>query len=413
MSEPGIVIIGAGQAGARAALTLREADAALPITLIGEEVWTPYQRPPLSKAVLTGVATPETCTIAGTEALARDRIHLHAGSRVARIDRAAKVAVLEDGGSVPYRRLLLAAGARARRLAVPGAELEGIHTLRTMGDAEALAGRLRPGARIVVIGGGFIGLEVAASAVARGCSVTVVELGPRLLMRAVPEEIAALIAGRHREAGVAIRCGASLAGFEGEGRVSAARLGSGEAIPCDAALIGVGAEPNVELAEAAGLAVDDGIRVDTHLATDDPDIFAAGDCCSFPHPLYGGRRIRLECWRNAESQGAHAAGSLLGAAEPYGEVPWFWSDQYDAVLQIAGLPTEGRTTVARGEGGEAGLFFHLDAGSRIVGASGFGPLGAVAKPIRIAQMLIERQARPDPAVLAAPHRPLKSLLRGA
>lgn len=413
MSDPGIVIVGAGQAGARAALTLRQLDGTVPITLIGEEAWAPYERPPLSKAVLTGETDPESCTIASADSLSRDRIALYAGIRVSSIDRGGKRVGLSDGTSIPYQRLLLTTGARARALAVPGSNLPGIHMLRTMGDAEALRGAMRPGVRLVVVGAGFIGLEVSASAVSRGCSVTVMELGPRPLMRVVPEEMAARIAERHEAAGVVLRCGEAVASFEGEGRVSAVRLASGEAIPCDLALIGVGAEPMVDLADSASLAIDNGIKVDSRLATGDPDIFAAGDCCSFPHPLYDDRRIRLESWRNAEAQSAHAARSILGATEPYGEVPWFWSDQYDWVLQIAGLPDQASRTLARGGDGEAALSFHLGAGGRLLAASGFGPLGAVAKPVRIAQMLIERRATPDPEALASPDVPLKSLLRQA
>jgi 3-phenylpropionate/trans-cinnamate dioxygenase ferredoxin reductase subunit len=269
-----------------------------------------------------------------------------------------------------------------------------------------LRARLRPGARIAIIGGGFIGLELAASARQRGCTVTVIEMAPRLLMRGVPAAIAEAIGERHRREGVEVVMGIAIAAIE----PGAVQLADSRVVAADTIIAGIGSIPETALASAAGLAVDNGIAVDERLATSDPDIFAIGDCASFPHPLYGGRRIRLEAWRNAQDQGAFVAGSLLGAGEAYRAVPWFWSDQYDLHLQIAGLVDAGSSTVVRDLGEGARVQFHLTDDGRLVAASSLGRLGLVAKEVRLAEMLIAKGARPDPASLASSKFKLKALL---
>ena len=410
MAAPGMVIVGAGEAGARAALALREAGYGGPINLIGDEPHLPYERPPLSKAAMTAAEDPSPSHVldeARCRAAAIDR-HLH--SRVVAVDRMAHLVALADGRTFTYDRLLLATGATARRLGVPGGEYA--LYLRTFADALALRARLRPGAHLCVICGGFIGLEVTASAVERGGRVTLVEAAPRLLARAVPAEVAERVEARHERAGVAIHLGVGVARIEADGSGAAVVLADGARIACDAVIAGIGAVPETGLAEAAGLRVDNGIAADERLCTDDPDIFAAGDCCSFPHPLYGGRRIRLEAWRNAQEQGAAAALAMLGGTEPYSAVPWFWSDQYDETLQIAGLADAGARTVERDPGAGARLFFHLAPDGRLVAASGVGANARIAREIRLAEMLIAARAAPDPAALAAPDVKLKSLLRG-
>lgn len=406
----GMVIVGAGEAGGRAALALREAGFGGPVTIVGEEPHAPYERPPLSKAAMTSLDEPAPKhSLDSARCREADIVHF-AEARAVDIDRAGHRIVLADGRAIAYERLLLATGARARRLALPGAE-RALY-LRTFADALALRRPIAPGARLAVIGGGFIGLEVTASAVERGAEVTLIEAAPRLLSRGVPEAIGARVRDRHARAGVDIRLAASIRGIEAENDRSAVVLGDGARIVCDAVVAGIGAVPETALAEKAGLAVDNGVAVDATLRTSDPDIFAAGDCCSFPHPLYGGRRIRLEAWRNALDQGAAAALRMLGSAEPYAAVPWFWSDQYDETLQIAGLPDEGRRAVERITPDGARLFFHLADDGRIVAASGVGANAAVAKTVRLAEMLIAARAHPDAAALADPGVNLKSLLRG-
>jgi 3-phenylpropionate/trans-cinnamate dioxygenase ferredoxin reductase subunit len=416
MSEPAtlpaMVIVGAGEAGARAAMTLREQGWTGPVTLIGDEAGMPYERPPLSKAVMVAEADPTAAPFILDESRLRDADITHLGGcTVVSIDRDRHRVILGNGREVSYGKLLLATGATARQLALPGASPEDVLYLRKFADALLMRSRLRPNARLVVIGGGFIGLEIAASAVERKCSVTLIEMAPRLLMRGVPAPVAELVAKRHEAAGVDLRLGASIERIERNGAEHTVVLADGSRIVCDGIIAGVGAIPEVTLARDAGLAIENGIRTDNRLRTSDPGIFAAGDCCSFPHPLYNDRLIRLEAWRNAQDQGALAARNMLGADLAYDTVPWFWSDQYDQTLQIAGLPDEGRNSVNRDLGDGAQLYFHLADDGRLVGASGVGPISKVAKNIRLAEMLIQRRVKPSEGALADPSVGLKSLLK--
>ncbi|BCP54538.1 ferredoxin reductase [Kaistia sp. 32K] len=405
-----MVVIGAGEAGARAAMALREQGFAGKITLVGDEPHGPYERPPLSKSALTDAPEPRATIILTPERQAEHGITHRSHTRVLAIDRAAHQIELADNEPLAYDRLLLATGASARRLSVEGAD--NALTLRTFDDARALRARLRPGQHVAIIGGGFIGLELAAAARARGAEVTLIELAPRLLARAVPADIAAILAARHATEGVRILTGTGIVHIETDANGHAIRLSTGERIACDAIVAGIGAVPETGLAARAGLAIDNGVAVDARLATEDPDIFAAGDCCSFPHALYGGRRLRLEAWRNAQDQGNAAAAGMLGSEEPYAAVPWFWSDQYDLTLQIAGLPDEGRETITRDLGDGARLDFHLAGDGRLVAASAVGPNGRIARDVRLAEMLIAKRATPDKAALADATVKLKGLLAG-
>ncbi|TKC87894.1 pyridine nucleotide-disulfide oxidoreductase [Trinickia terrae] len=405
-----MVIVGGGQCGARAAHALRENGWDGAIILLGDEGRLPYERPPLSKAVLLGERTAEQCEVYDDAFYRGQRIDLRAGAAAASIDRAAHKVVLADGACVAYHRLLIATGAQLRRLDVPGCELPGVHMLRSAADAQAIAGDLTPGRRIVVIGAGFIGLEIASSAVARGCEVVVLEAAPRALMRAVPEAVAQRLVDKHRSMGVDVRFSVAVERILGDARVTGVELADGATVPCEAIVAGIGVLPRIALAQAAGLDIaDGGIAVDETLRTSDPFIYAAGDVSSFPHPLFA-RRIRLECWKNAEDQARIAARNMLGHAEPCSAVPWFWSDQYDMTIQIAGLPALGATTVARETGAASRVFFALDADGVLVGASGVGRTGEIAKDVRIAQELIARRARITPETLADRAVKLRSLL---
>jgi len=403
----GIVIVGAGLAGARAAVSLREQGYAGPVTLLGAEPHPPYDRPPLSKAFLLRQKTARECALFDCSFFADRAIRLQLAAEVTAIDRRHRHVLCATGEQIEYERLLLTMGAEPRLISGAGAHLSGIAYLRTLDDAERLAAALLPGHRLVVIGGGFIGLEVAASAIAAGCSVTVIESGPRLLMRAIPEPIAQRVEALHRHAGVRFCFGGQIAGFEGEMAVRAVRLADGEQILCDSVIVGIGARPRTELAVAAGLEVTDGILVDAQLVTSDPVVYAAGDVCSFTHPLYR-RRIRLECWKNADDQARVAAANMMGGTEIYREVPWFWSDQYDTSIQVAGLPGAGATVVQRSLP-DALILFHVSAAGILVAASGIGR-GALGRDIRVAQMLIARSARIPAEMLSDPALKLKSLL---
>jgi 3-phenylpropionate/trans-cinnamate dioxygenase ferredoxin reductase subunit len=410
VTDAGIVIVGAGEAGVRAAITLRAEGYAGPLALIGEERHAPYERPPLSKATIVSAIAPVVPTIGDAAGLADLDIAHIAGVAVVSIDPGARVVALSDRRTLAYDQLLLATGARPRKLSGEGAEAA-IY-LRNFDDAVALRSRFGARGRIAIVGGGFIGLELASSACALGCEVIVIEAAPRILMRGVPAAIADVVARRHREAGVELATGAALAAIRSVGQGHAIVLADGRQIEADCVIAGIGAAPDVSLAASARLTIDNGIAVDGRLRTSDPYIYAAGDCASFPHPFYRGRRIRLEAWRNAFDQGAFVAKSMLGAADDYQALPWFWSDQHDFTLQIAGLVDEGRQTIARDLGDGALLLFHLTEDGRLAAASAIGPLGKIGREVRLAEMLIAKRAQLDPQALASPQVKLKSLLAG-
>jgi 3-phenylpropionate/trans-cinnamate dioxygenase ferredoxin reductase subunit len=404
-----MVIIGAGQSGARAAHALRDNGWDGGVTLLGNECVAPYDRPPLSKAVLLGEKSTAQCALYDEAFYSEQRIDLRIDAAVELIDRAARHVVVKGGMAIPYHRLLIATGAAPRKLAVPGSMLAGVHCLRTVADAGQIVDELQSGRRIAIVGAGFIGLEIAATAVARGCEVVVIETAARALMRAVPEVVAGYLVARHRQTGVDIRFAVQVERILGEQRVSGIKLSDGSTLACDCVIAGIGVKPRTELAEAAGIDVADGIAVDDTLRTNDPYIFAAGDVCSFPHRLFR-RRIRLECWKNAEDHARIVARNMLDRGETYSEVPWFWSDQYDMTIQIAGMPAFAVTTTVREVGKASRIFFGLDRDGVLVGASGVGHVSEIARDVRIAQELIARRANIDPALLADRNVKLKPLL---
>ena len=407
--QTGIVIVGAGECGVRAALALRENEYAGPVTLVGAERHHPYERPPLSKPALEPGKAPALRVIASPESLAARGVTLLAPVQAQAIDRDNRVVCLSGGQRLPYDILLLATGALPRQLPM-AAGLGRCVALRTFDDAVAIRTELRSGRRIAVIGGGFIGLEVAACARQAGAEVTIIETQSRILQRGVPVDIARVLHARHIAAGARICCGEAISAITEVGEAVTIGLRGGEEVRADLAVVGIGATPNTALAEAAGLAIDNGIAVDERLRTDDPHIFAAGDCCSFPLALYGGRRVRLEAWRNAQEQGTLAAATVLGRAALQAAVPWFWSDQYDLGLQVSGLADEAVHTVRRDVGPDAFILFHLGPDGHLVAASGIGPGPSVARDIRLAELLIGRRARPQPAQLADSGVKLRSLL---
>jgi 3-phenylpropionate/trans-cinnamate dioxygenase ferredoxin reductase subunit len=405
-----MLIIGAGECGARAALALRDGGYEGAVTLVGQEPHLPYERPPLSKDAMVAETEPSPKLVGDRQFFADRRIDCVTSTRAVSIDRLARTVALADGTTLPYEKLLLTTGAAPRQLPLPGAIGSRCAYLRTHDDALRIRGALKAGSHIVILGGGFIGLELAASARKRGAHVTVIEGLPRILTRGVPEQIARIVEARHRAEDVAFVCGTGVTALRENASGIEITLADGIPIGADLFIIGIGAVPVTELAQNAGLAIENGIAVDQRLRTSDPDIYAAGDCCSFPLAIYGGRRVRLECWRNAQDQGALAARNMLGAGETAAAVPWFWSDQYDLTLQIAGLPDEGARIVRRDLSDTAFILFHLAHDGRLVAASGIGRGNIVAKDIRLAEMLIAKRATPDPAALAQPQVKLKSLL---
>jgi 3-phenylpropionate/trans-cinnamate dioxygenase ferredoxin reductase component len=401
----GMVIIGAGMAAHRACITLRANGYEGAITLIGEEPHLPYDRPPLSKSTITQTEAPAPVWLLDEGITASLKLDTKLNTKAQSFNRSTKT-IETDRGSITYDKLLLATGAKPRKLSLPGGE----HALllRNFEDAIELRARFKPGKKIIIIGGGFIGLELASSANTLGCDVTLIEAQPRILMRGVPESIAKIVHDRHVVSGVKMLTGTALKSLQKD----SVTLGDDSTIPADTIIAGIGAAPEVSLAKDTGLTIDNGIAVNEHMQTSDPDIYAAGDCCSFPHPHYNMRRIRLEAWRNAQDQGNVAGENMGGGSKTYTAIPWFWSDQYDLSLQITGIADEGPITVERALGPDSKLLFHVNEGGKLMGASGIGRGNAIARDIKLAEMLIAKGVNPAASQLADSSVQLKSLLKG-
>ncbi|WP_011296067.1 NAD(P)/FAD-dependent oxidoreductase [Cupriavidus necator] len=342
------VIIGSGQAGGWAARTLREGGFEGRIVIVGEEAHPPYERPPLSKAVLTMQKPAESCYLWSMEKLGELNIDTIQGSRATAIHRDRREVELADGGRVPYDRLLIATGARPRRLNCPGADLTGVHYLRTIEDSERIRASLSKGGRLLVVGGGWIGLEVAASAISMGVPVTLVEATDRLCGRSLPESLGRFFMDLHVRHGVEIHLNASLTRLEGNGRVERAVFGNGDAIEVTTVVVGIGVVPNTELAADCGLPLENGIVVNESACTADPSIFAAGDVANQPSSWLNGR-VRFESWKNAQDHGVLAASAMLGGDTTGRDIPWFWSDQYDVNFQLLGIPSAGNQVYQKGD----------------------------------------------------------------
>jgi 3-phenylpropionate/trans-cinnamate dioxygenase ferredoxin reductase subunit len=355
-----VVIIGAGHAGGTLAALLRQYGHTGPITLVGDEPIPPYQRPPLSKAWLKGEADADSLALKPLEFYTEANIDFRPNVKAVKLERAARKVKLSDGSELTYDYLVLATGARAIALPIPGADLAGVMFLRTAADAETLKTTVGPGKRLAVVGGGYIGLEVAASGRALGAEVVVLERETRLLARVATEVLSEFFRNMHETHGVAFELGASVVGFEGEnGHVTGVKLADGRVLACDAAVVGVGAHPNDELASESGLETARGVVVDLEARSSDPHVFAIGDVSHRPMPIYD-RMFRMESVPNALEQAKQAACAIVGRPAPTGEVPWQWSDQYDLKLQIAGYAFDVDEIVVRGEP-SSGKFavFHL------------------------------------------------------
>ena len=402
-----IVILGAGHAGGTAAAMLRQNGYDGHVVLIGEEPLVPYQRPPLSKAYLKGETDAESLKLKPDGFYADQRITLRLGCRADAVDPAEKIVSLKGGGEVPYDVLILATGSVNRKLQIPGAGPHDLHEMRTIADADAFKAALGPGKRLVIIGGGYIGLEAAASARALGAEATVVELAPRVLARVACEQLSSFYQDYHRARGVEILTGAQVVEVrKGQGgHVETAVLADGREIACDIILVGVGAAACAQLASEAGLACEAGVVVDEQCRTSDPDVYAIGDVTWRPMPLYGGRRHRLESVPNALEQARQAVFSILGKPAPPPEVPWFWSDQYDLKLQIAGVPFDADEIIVRGRIDQAKFaLFHMQ-GERILAVEAVN-----APPEFMAGRLLIGQGKPvDRSRLADPGVSMKDV----
>lgn len=407
-----IVVIGGGQAGAECAAHLRMGGHRGPVTIITEEPTYPYARPPLSKAYLSGSAGLDDLLLRPAATYAQQDITVVLETRVNSIDRNARSVHLSSGESVPYDRLVIATGGRARALLMPGAATApNIYTLRTLADVDALRLQLVPGARLVVVGGGYIGLEVAAAARNWDLDVTVLEAAPRVLARVTAPAVSGFFERLHESHGVRVRTGCSVSGLSTspDGLVTGLRLADGEEIEADLIIVGVGLVPNTELAEAAGLSVQDGIVVDEFCRTADPRILAVGDCTRHPCHENGGYR-RLESAPNASEQARVAADTLTGSLRPYDAVPWFWSDQYDVKLQTIGLSAGYDELAIRGtlEPGESFAVFYLKAGEVRAADVVNSP-----RDFMVAKKLVASHVRVAPASLEDQTTPLKECLAAA
>jgi 3-phenylpropionate/trans-cinnamate dioxygenase ferredoxin reductase subunit len=347
-SKRTFAIVGASLAGAKAAETLRTEGFDGRVVLIGSETEAPYERPPLSKDFLRGAVARDALHVQSHEFYAGHDIELWLGRTVQSLDRPTQGLLLDDGTRLHYDRLLLATGSASRRLGIPGADLDGVLYLRSVEEAEHLRRRLKPGSMAVIIGAGWIGAEVAASARQRGVDVTVLDPTSVPLEHVMGPEVGAVYRDLHVGHGVRLLMGTSVVAFEGVGAVAGVRTSDDQILPCDFVVVGVGALPRSELAERAGLATDDGILVDEHLQTSDPRVFAAGDVANAFHPFYG-QRVRVEHWANALNQGPVAARSMLGASAIYDRIPYFFSDQYDVGMEYVGHAPQWDRVVFRGE----------------------------------------------------------------
>jgi 3-phenylpropionate/trans-cinnamate dioxygenase ferredoxin reductase component len=398
-----MVIVGGGMAAARACINLRANDYADSITLVSEENILPYDRPPLSKASIVDEAAYAPVLLLDDGIVASLKVDVRLGKTVTAINRVDKTITLNDGIKISYDKLLLATGAKPRKLNCPGGEFA--LTLRDHSDTVTLRGKFQAGKNITVIGGGFIGLELASSAAKLGCHVTLVEAQPRILMRGVPEPIAKIVHDAHVAHGVTMIIGTGISHIT----ALAVHLSDGRIIAADTIIAGIGASPETKLAADAGLTIENGIACNAQMQTSDPDIYAAGDCASF---ILGDRRIRLEAWRSAQEQAATAAANMLGMEKAHTNVPWFWSDQYDLSLQIAGQADLGPHTITRIPAEGAVVLFHMADDGTIKGASGIGLGNSIGRDIKLAEMMIAKNLKPAPEILSDPTQPLKALLKG-
>jgi 3-phenylpropionate/trans-cinnamate dioxygenase ferredoxin reductase subunit len=397
-----LLIIGAGHAAGQLAISLRQRGYDGSITLCGDEALPPYQRPPLSKKYLSGDMPLARLLLKPETFYAEHGIELRLGHRVTTVDRATHTATLDDGTTLGWDRLVFATGSRVRQLSIDGGDLTGIHYLRTVADVDAIRAQFRAGGRLVIVGAGYIGLEVAAVATAHELDVTVIEMTGRVMSRTVSPPISAFYEREHTKAGVRFMLNTGVTAFEGDGRAECVRISGDGVLEADLIIVGVGVEPETGLARDAGIACDDGIVVDEYCQTSDPEILAIGDCTRHPNPLLN-RSLRLESVPNALEQAKTAAATLCGERHPYAQVPWFWSDQYDLKLQIAGLAEDGDERVLRGDPASRQFAcFHLAEGHLVA-------VEAVNSPreFMFSKPLIAERAAIPAAVLADPEQSLK------
>lgn len=398
----GMVIIGAGHAAGQAAASLRQEKYEGPITIIGDEPHIPYQRPPLSKQYLSGEQAIERVYLRPEKFYDDKDVTLKLGVSATEIDREAKQVVLDSGETVPYNKLIIATGSRPRILNIEGSDLKGIHYLRTIADVDAIRNEMAAGKNLVIVGGGYIGLEVASVGIEKGLNVHVLEMESRILQRVTTPEMSEYYHNLHSGRGVNIHTDTMVSGFAGSEQVEQVLCGDAS-FDADLVIVGIGIIPNIELAQAAGLECDNGIVVDDHCRTSDPEIYAAGDCTNHPNPLLD-RRLRLESVPNAMEQARVCVSNMLGGDKVYAAMPWFWSDQYELKLQMVGFSADGDEHVLRGNMEENQFaVFYLNNGKVAAADAVNNP-----KEFMVCKQLVGKAV--DPAALANPETELKDLL---
>lgn len=396
-------IIGAGHGAGQAAASLRQLGFEGRVVLVGEELYLPYQRPPLSKKFLAGELDKERTYFKPAGFYEERQVELKLSTRAESIDAAEKTVVLSNGESLTYEKLLLCLGSQVRRIPVPGAELPGVFYLRTIDDVLGIQQKVRSGNKVVIVGGGYIGLEVASVGIDQGLNVYVLEMESRILQRVTTADMSHYYHELHTGRGVNIHTDTAVTGFSGSGKVEKVLCGDAGEFDADLVIVGIGIIPNVELAQDAGLECDNGIVVDDHCRTSDPDIYAAGDCTNHPNPLLQ-RRLRLESVPNAMEQARVCATNMLGGDKTYASIPWFWSDQYELKLQMVGFSSDGDEHVVRGsvEDNKFAVFY-LNNGTVVAADAVNSP-----KEFMICKKLIGKKV--DPMLLASPDTELKTLL---
>ena len=398
----GVVIIGAGHAAGQAAASLRQAKYAGDITIVGDEAHIPYQRPPLSKAYLKGDQSADKVYLRAESFYADRDIAMKLSTRATAIDTTAKTVALSSDETLHYDHLLISTGSRPRKLSIDGSDLPGIHYLRTMDDVDGLRDGMQADANLVIVGGGYIGLEVAAVGRELGLNVHVLEMEERILQRVTTPEMSAYYHRLHEGRGVNIHTNTAVTGFAGDGKVQEVLCGD-KRYPADIVIVGIGIIPNTELAEAACIVCDNGIVVDDHCCTSDPNVYAAGDCTNHPNPLLD-RRLRLESVPNAMDQARVSTANMLGDDKTYAAIPWFWSDQYELKLQMVGFSADGDAQVLRGDmASNRFAIFYLKDGKVVAADAVNSP-----KEFMLCKQLVGKSA--DPAMLADPEADLKALL---
>jgi 3-phenylpropionate/trans-cinnamate dioxygenase ferredoxin reductase subunit len=409
MSGKKIVILGGGQAAANAIRAIRNLDQNCHVALVSEETSLPYERPPLSKKCITGEKTLESCQFFDIEFYDNHNIELHLDRKVEFVDFNNQKLLIENQVPIVFDQLLIATGSTNRTLSIDGLGAEQILYLRTMTESQAIVDQVQTKNRVLIIGGGFIGMELAASLQSLGKTVTVIEAGPQIMGRAIPREIAGIVQNRHEQAGVAVHLDTTATTVMNEGDCYKAEMSDGNTVVFDLIIVGIGIRPNLDAFVDGDLCTDDGVVTDEYGRTSIDNVYAAGDVASFYHPHYDAH-MRLESWKHAQSHGMNVGKNIAGESAVYNEIPWMWSEQYDFNLQLSGVPSGFESCVKRGDSPEEGIVYFYLRRNRIIGACGVSVGPKIGRDIRVAGMLAKANQEVDPDVLSDTDQKLQSLL---